>query len=114
PIRVSVTLGTEEIKLTRAISLVAVERESPQPPSSPFAFGSQLRGLLSAKAAAHTPPPKIVSIAFRIKVVGYLDGKSSDSAAEAALATLRQFVALGLAQGVVERADRSDVTFNAR
>src|SRR5579862_3461340 len=87
PIRLAVPLGAEEVNLSNDLALVTTEAK-PEATAQPSLFST---GLL---AAVFGPAAKHPGTFLRVRTVGYFDNSSGDSAANAALARLRQFVAL--------------------
>jgi hypothetical protein len=101
PLKISLPMGAARIQLSRDMELVEVEQRVNVPHSA---------SLFSGLSELATLPKVEQQTLLRVRVAGFFDGHAEDSAAHAALATLRQFVALSMASGEMEIDSQSGAT----
>jgi hypothetical protein len=96
PLRTALPLGANEVQLGKELTLVTTEVDVQQQ-------GLPSGGLFGVLSSLVPPLAKKTSRTYlRVRTIGFFDGVSEDSAANAALARLRQFMALNIATGAMQ------------
>jgi Apea-like HEPN len=104
PIQTPVPFGAPEIKLSKTLALVEVQRSAP-------ATAGSLGGLMAGLGNLPAETTQVTTItALRVHAVGYFDDSDEDSAAQYALSALRQFASLAYADGMMHDDWRTDAS----